>query len=314
VSKPAKPITAWAITTGETGMRTQARGLAAAVADIVVEKTVRTGLGSIGRGGDRLEPPWPDLVISCGRRAATSTLAVGKASGGRALMVHVQDPRARADRFDLIVAMDHDAIAPGGQVIKVATALHDLTSDNLAEAGQAWSARLAPLGSPLVGVIIGGTLRGRPFTLADGRVLLAGLRRLRDEGGAALAITPSRRTPDTVRALFAQAFAGDERVFLWNMEGDNPYRGILALADRLVVTSDSVSMVSEALSTAHPVEIFDLGFPRHAAFIQGLIDKGFARRFTGDPSPPPMAGPVNATLQAAEAVRILLQARTGVAG
>jgi len=275
MSKPAKPITAWAITTGETGMRTQARGLAAAVADIVAEKTVRAGLGSIGRGGDRLEPPWPDVVISCGRRAAASTLAVGKASGGRALMVHVQDPRARADRFDLIVAMDHDAIAPGGHVIKVATALHDLTSENLAEAGQAWSARLAPLGSPLVGVIIGGTLRGRPFTLADSRLLLAGLRRL---------------------------------------EGDNPYRGILALADRLVVTSDSVSMVSEALSTTHPVEIFDLGFSRHAAFIQGLIEKGLARRFTGDPSPPPMAGPVNATLQAAEAVRNLLQARTGSAG
>ncbi len=90
----------------------------------------------------------------------------------------------------------------------------------------------------------------------------------------ALAITPSRRTPDAVRALLAEAFAGDQRVFLWDMEGDNPYRGILALADRLVVTSDSVSMVSEALSTTHPVEIFDLGFPRHADFHPGIDRQG----------------------------------------
>ena len=267
-----------------------------------------------GRGGDPLAAPWPDVMVTCGRRSAASALAVGKASGGRTLTVHVQDPRVRADRFDLIVAMDHDAIAPGGNVIKIATALHDLTAENLADAAEAWAERLAPLGSPLIGVVIGGTLRGRAFTLDDGRRLLSGLRRLRDEGGAALAITPSRRTPDAVRALIAEAFAGDARVFLWDMEGDNPYRAILALADRLVVTSDSVSMVSEALSTGHPVEIFDLGFARHAAFIQGLIDKSLARRFTGDPSPPPPTGQVNATLKAAEAVRALLQARTGVAG
>ncbi len=295
-------------------MRTQARGLAAAVADVVVEKTVRGGFGWPGRGGDTLAAPWPDVAISCGRRAAASSLAVGKASGGRTLTVHVQDPRVRADQFDLIVAMDHDAIAAGGKVLKVATALHDLTANNLADAAREWAPKLEALGAPLAGVIIGGTLRGRAFTLDDGRRLLSGLRRLRDESDAALAITPSRRTPSAVRALLAEAFAGDERVFLWNMEGDNPYRGILALADRLVVTSDSVSMVSEALSTGHPVEIFDLGFARHAAFIQGLIDKGLARRFTGDPSPPPESEPVNATLQAAEAVKALLQARTGVAG
>ncbi|HEY7853155.1 MAG TPA: mitochondrial fission ELM1 family protein [Caulobacteraceae bacterium] len=308
-------LTAWAITTGEMGMRTQARGLAQAVADQVVEKTVRGGwLGSPATPADRLAPPWPDIIVSCGRRSARHALAVRRASGGRTLAVHVQDPRLRSTAFDLIIAMEHDAIRPGGKVIKVATALHDLTPQNLNQAAQTWADRLAPLGHPLVGVTIGGDLKGRPFSLDDGRRLLACLQRLKDGSGSALAITPSRRTPENVLALLADAFAGDPRVFLWDRTGENPYRGILALADRLVVTSDSVSMVSEALAAPHPVEVFDLGFARHVGFIQDLVDRGLVRRFEGDPSPPTAGGPVNATLEAAAAVRVLLQARTGVSG
>ena len=66
-------VTAWAVTTGEAGMRTQARGLAGAAADVVVEKTVRGGLAwpwAARRGDDSLAPPYPDVMITCGRRAA----------------------------------------------------------------------------------------------------------------------------------------------------------------------------------------------------------------------------------------------------
>jgi mitochondrial fission protein ELM1 len=310
-------LTAWAVTTGEVGMRTQARGLAQAVADIVVEKTVDAGPRwprASASSGDRLSPPWPDILITCGRRSARHSVRARKASGGKILTVHVQDPRRKPDAFDLIIAMEHDAIAAGGNVIKVSTALHDLTPGNLDAAARKWAARLEPLGRPMAGVAIGGDLRGRPFTLDDGHRLLTALRLLKEGSDGALAITPSRRTPAAVLALLAEAFADDPRVFLWNFDGDNPYRAILALSDRLVVTSDSVSMVSEALSTPHPVEVFDLGFARHADFVQDLVDRRLIRRFEGDPTPPVTAGPVNATLEAAAAVRACLQARTGVSG
>jgi uncharacterized protein len=315
MTAPPLPITAWAITTGETGMRSQARGLAQAVADVVVEKTVRGSLVWPWKvGGDSLQPPWPDVMITCGRRTALATQAVRKASRRQTLAVHVQDPKSGADQFDLIVAMEHDVIPASGRVIKVATALHDLTPENLAEAADAWAERLAPLGRPLVGVVVGGDLKGRPFTLVDGERLLAGLMRLRRDAGASLAITPSRRTPEAVLTLLEQAFRGDPSVFVWGLEGDNPYRAILASADRIVVTSDSVSMVSEALAAGPPVELLDLGFARHTGFTQSLVDRGLVRRFEGDPVPPASSGAVNATLAAAEAVRALIQARTGVSG
>ncbi|HEY5289716.1 MAG TPA: ELM1/GtrOC1 family putative glycosyltransferase, partial [Caulobacteraceae bacterium] len=231
---------AWAVTTGEMGMRTQARGLAEAVADAVAELTV----GSWPWSGPKPTPPWPTVIVSCGRRSARWALAARKASGGSSFAVHVQDPRRDADAFDLIVAMAHDAIAAGGNVIKVTTALHDLTPAKLETAAKAWADRLAPLGRPLTGVAIGGDLRGRAFTLADGARLVEGLRRVRAGTGGALAITPSRRTPAATLAQLKTAFGDDPRVFLWDREGDNPYRAILAASDRLVVTSDSVSMVS----------------------------------------------------------------------
>ena len=309
-------ITAWAITTGEDGMRTQARGLAEAVATRVIEKTApaRWSWGRRGEKPDRFEAPWPDVLITCGRRSTTLSRVLRKASGGKMLTVHIQDPRVSPASFDLVVAMAHDSIAARPNVIKVATALHDLTAAKLAAAAELWCGRLEALERPLVGVAIGGSIRGGAFTPLHGRELIGGLQRLRREAGASLAITPSRRTPPAIRALLNEAFGNDERVFLWDMAGENPYRGILALSDRLVVTSDSVSMVSEALATSHPVEVFDLGFARHAGFLEGLIERRLVRRFKGEPIAPPAGGPVNTTTEAALAVQGLLQARTGVVG
>ena len=310
---------AWSLTSGEAGMRTQARGLAAAVARHVVEKQTpgrddllaRLRVAAARPAMTGLAAPWPDLLVTCGRRTVPYALHVRRLSGGRTRLVHVQDPRANRDAFDLIVAMDHDRIPAGGNVIKVETALHDLTPELLADAGEAWRERFVRLGSRLAGVIVGGSLRGRAFTLGDGERLMAGLNRMREAQGLGLAITPSRRTPAPVMARLRDAFAGDAGVFLWDLRGDNPYRAILGLADRLVVTGDSVSMISEAISTCAPVDVMDLGFARHAGFLQRLVDQGRVRRFTGDPEAPASARPVNATATAAEAVRRRLSPASG---
>ena len=319
-----KPITAWALTTGEAGMRTQARGLALASADDVSEKTVRLAtpwrwlppalvsqpLRRLHPAGDPLAPPWPDLLISCGRRSAPVALAVRRASDGRTLAVHIQDPRLAPEAFDLVVALSHDSLVGGANVLKTLTALHDVTPQGLLQAGALWRDRLAAIGRPMAGVAVGGSMRRRPFRLADARRLATGLSRLR-RAGVGLAIVPSRRTPAAVLDLLGEQFAGDERVFVWDRRGENPYLAILALADRLIVTSDSVSMISEALAAGPPVEIFDLGVRRHEPFLDALVAQTLARRFEGDPEPPDPAGPTDATLGVAQTVRILLQARIG---
>jgi mitochondrial fission protein ELM1 len=309
-------ITAWAVTTGEAGMRTQARGLARAIADRVIEKI--TPRGWLQRWFDAetidaFEPPWPDVLITCGRRSARFGMALRKRMPADVLAVHIQDPRAPATAFDLIVAMEHDRIPVGRNVIKVATALHDLTPAGLAGEADAWRERLAAYGRPLAGVMIGGSTARQAFTLRHARRLLASLRRLR-AAKISLAIIPSRRTPEAVNALFREAFAADPKVFHWDLTGDNPYRAVLALADRLIVTSDSVSMISEALAASGPVEIFDFGTAHYGRFLTRMVERGWARRFEGDAASPPPRSPINATEEAAAAVKALIQARTARVG
>ncbi len=212
--------------------------------------------------------------------------------------------------------MDHDRLS-GPNVISVPTALHDVTPGPPGRGGQGL-ARAADAAQPAADRrAAGGFEPSQPFTAQAAAPLIDGLLAAAPRRPArGLAITPSRRTPDEVKAAFAARFAGDPDVFQWDMRGDNPYRGILALSDRLVVTSDSVSMISEALATPHPVEVFGPdGGRRHAKFLHGLVDKGLVRRFTGEPTPPAPGGPIDATEMAAQAVRRLLQAgRTGSSG
>jgi mitochondrial fission protein ELM1 len=314
-------LTAWALTTGEAGMRTQARGLARAVADQVTEKVVlsrppwrkapsgRLILLGVSAESDRIAPPWPDLIVSSGRRSALIAREARRRSGGTPLLVHVQDPRAGSGAFDLIVAMDHDRVQ-GPNVVRVATALHDVTPARLAEAAEAWRGRLAGLKRPLIGVIVGGPAGRAPFGLAEGRALLAKVQAMQAASGGGVAVVPSRRTPDEVLALFAEAAKADADLWVWNREGDNPYLGVLALADRLVVTGDSVSMVSEALATPHPVEVFTPWLrSTQQRFLTGLLARGLVRICDGAWTAPQPRPATDATSEAAAAVRRLLAER-----
>ena len=321
-----RPVDAWILTSGEAGHRTQARGLALAVAGQAREITVDLrspwrylpgdlapfALKGLTRSSDRPAPPWPDLLVSSGRRAAAVAIAIRRASGGKTVAVHVPDPYTNPAAFDLVVCLNHDSVS-GPNVLSLSTAVHDLTPAKLDDAAELWRERLRTPGRPLIGVALGGTTHRKSPSLTQMGELFAGLDALRRTTGARLAITPSRRTPDEVRALLSTSFDHDPEVFVWDMQGDNPYRGILALSDRLVITSDSVSMVSEALATRASVEVFGQpDSPRHVQFLDRLIAGGQVRRFTGDPAAAPSLGPINATDVAAKAVRALLAERLGL--
>ncbi len=223
------------------------------------------------------QPPGP-LLLTAGGTAG----AVGAACRGHgARVVQVQNPRMRLDKFDLVVANRHDGLA-GPNVITTRTALHRATPARLNAAAAAWAPIFAHLPRPLVAVLVGGS-NGR-FRLEDAEGIhlathLADLMRL-DHAG--LAITPSRRTAPTVRATL-ETMLRPLGAWIWDMTGENPYYGMLALADIVIVTIDSISMVSEAVATKAPVLLADLpGRSRRITeFTETLLQSGRIRRFTG---------------------------------
>ena len=237
------------------------------------------------------------LAISAG-----GTAGVVSAAWGRRPRVQVQHPRIDPRRFDLIVVNRHDGLT-GPNVVVTRTALHRATPARLAAARAEWAPRFAHLPRPLVAVLVGGS-NGR-FRL-DGAVAaalgvsLAGMMR-RDQTG--LMLTPSRRTaPAAITALRdAVAPLGG---WVWDGAGDNPYFGMLACADAIVVTEDSVSMVSEACATTAPVLVAPLpGRSRRIRlFTQYLREDGRVRPFLGRYEHWPTA-PLDDTQEAADAMR-----------
>ena len=286
----------WIITEGHAGMENQCLGLAQALG--VTHEVYRIGPRAmweflpprwwpapLTRLDRPIKLPWPDLVISCGRRSVAAAMAVRHAAGGRTRTIHIQEPPVPPARFDIIVIPEHDRLrAPN--VLVTRGALHHVTPAKLAEAGTAFAPLFAHLPRPLISVMVGGSTRSQEFTPAIVTDLARKLAEAARTSGGSIALTPSRRTDARSIALLAEGLRGTPH-YLWNREGDNPYFGLLALGDALVVTSDSVSMMTEACITGKPVYLYEIpsGSRRLRRFREGLMTDGYARPFTGDLAP-----------------------------
>ena len=273
----------WALTSGEAGVVGQAVGLGEAVGWPLEVKTVRLRapwawlpghLCPVALKGLRepLAPHWPDLLITCGRRSVAVAIAIRRASRGRTFTVHVQNPQVPTSFFDLVVPPRHDGIS-GENVLSTRGALHRITAVRLEAAATFWRERL---GSPAVAVLLGGDSRAHRFTSRHARALANNLAMI----DGSIVVTPSRRTSTEVVAMLRQRLP---RAWIWDGTGDNPYLGMLALAEHLVVTEDSVSMVSEAASTGKPVYVaaMDGGSTRLDTFHALLRVEGVTRPFDG---------------------------------
>jgi len=113
-------------------------------------------------------------------------------------------------------------------------------------------------------VLIGGDSGPFVFTPDKGRRLAKGVNRLVVQTGGAALVTDSPRTPKAAAEAFRDTLDVPAETYWWNdphTAGDNPYQGFLGMADRFVVTAESMSMMAEAASMARPLYLFDPGDP-----------------------------------------------------
>lgn len=292
-------LSCWVVTDGKAGMESQCIGLAEAIGvqPVVKRVTLRPfwravtpylrfgGAAQFAANSDPLTPPWPDLLIATGRQSVAAALWVRKMSRGRTRCVQVQNPGIAWRRFDLIIAPEHDRLR-GANVVGTRGALHRVTPMMLNAHAAKWEPEFAALPEPHVAVLIGGSNSVYRLEAEQGAELGRNLARAAASRGGSLLITPSRRTgDDAIRALASEI--RNVPHYLWDMRGDNPYFGILAVADYIVVTCDSVNMVSEAASTGKPVFVAGLpgGSAKSRRFLDGLRTSSVIRDFTGEVAP-----------------------------
>lgn len=289
----------WGLTDGSAGMRSQVQGLLAELGEPYVMKNSRRThpwlpawwrwgvLKGLTKESDALMPPWPRALISSGRRSVPLALAVQKASGGHTRLIHLTDPRGYYNRFDLIVAMQHDRVMRPN-VISTRFALHRITTERLqAEAGL-WAPRMARMVKPLIAVLVGGSTNRYTLTPEAMKMVIQDIHGILAREKGSVLITPSRRTGEANIARLQQAFAGNPRVMVHNLNGENPYMAMLAVADYIVVTNDSVNMLSEVYATGKPLYILPLvghQGTKPARFAKGLMADGIARPLAGRMQP-----------------------------
>ena len=321
----ASSISCWVVTEELAGLQNQAKGLAEALGLTYDFKTVRKpGLPwkylptafwplSVTNQQGSFAAPWPDIVISCGRNSVKPALAIRKASGGKTFAVHVQHPHVDPSLFDRVIVATHDGLR-GPNVLTTQGALHRVTKEKLDEARQQFAATFQPLKRPLFAALIGGTTRSSAMTGEAARDLGLKLARLARETGGSLAITMSRRTGAENERIIRECLRSvSASAYIWDGTGENPYFALLAHADAIVVTADSVSMTSEACSTGKPVYVYDAGLKsrRLKKFQNHLASRGVTRFFTGVPQNwVPSA--VNDMKAAADFVRASLNTHLGV--
>ncbi|HVI92110.1 MAG TPA: ELM1/GtrOC1 family putative glycosyltransferase [Dongiaceae bacterium] len=247
----------------------------------------------IGRS-DALAAPWPDLIIVSGRRPGAVALWIKRASGGRTKIVIIGRPHRHLAAFDLVIAPPQFALPARPNILALTAPLFALDAGAVAEQARQWAPRFADLPRPLTAILLGGPQPPFRFDSAVARAIVA--HAARQAGSGTLLILTSRRTPPAVVDALRQALPANARLFAWNEKkgtdkkgnekahGDraaNPYRAVLGLADRFIVSGDSISMIGEVLALGKALAIAPAPL-RQAPHI--LLEQAVARRFRAAPA------------------------------
>jgi mitochondrial fission protein ELM1 len=214
---------------------------------------------------DLLQGPWPDVVITAGACNEPVAKWIRRQASKPVRLVHVGRTWGSLDDFDLVVTTPQYRLPEHPKVLHNPTTLHSVSEPKFDAAARHWAPRLQDLPQPYFAVVVGGHSGPYSFDRAAARRLGRQAGEMARAAGGSLLITTSSRTPKHVVESLYRAVDCPMFFHEWSPGAtDNPYFGFLALADAIVVTGDSIAMLSEAAATHKPVHIFDLGEGRHA--------------------------------------------------
>jgi mitochondrial fission protein ELM1 len=232
-----------------------------------------------------LEAPWPEVVIAIGRRSVPVVRWIreqARQAGADTLLIHLGRPRVDLDHFDLVVTTPQYDLPPARNVMEVSVPIVFVDDDELGRAAAAWRERFESLPRPWHAVLIGGPTPQLAFGSEEAERLLTELRAWQTRQSGTLLITTSPRTPTVVTETLRVNLPDSRGHVLlpFAAGGDNPYLGLLALADDFVITIDSASMVAEAATRRKPIYLFDLPRvePTRKPGLQAALSRRWRRR------------------------------------
>lgn len=211
-------------------------------------------------GADVLRGPWPRLVLCAEAMPSMIAKDIRRASGGAARAVCIGRPAGSAAGFDLVITTAQYRVPPAANVVELSMPL-------AADAGAITEARV-PETEGVIALLVGGPAFPDRLDVQSARQLAADALAHAEGRHALLHVLTSPRTPQAVVAVLKAAIAGPHRLHVFG-EGENRYQETLRAASEIVVTSDSVSMVSDALASGRPVSVYPLPLARNFTWRAG---------------------------------------------
>ena len=235
----------------------------------------------------KIDDPYPDLVISSGRKTAAVSRYIKKHSP-KTFTIHLMSPDLPFDYFDLVCLPFHDKSLNQQQysnILYTIGAPSYLDKIKIKKEGDILRDKLALLKGPFISVIIGGKTKDGDYTSKELEWLISKASDLANSVNGSLLITTSRRSNPS--SSIEQYIKAPYFFYDWHKEKEknNPYIGFLALSDYFIVTGDSISSCSEALSTGKPVYIYrkdTLLYKKHRKFLDYLNDLGYTKFLAHD--------------------------------
>ena len=204
-------------------------------------------------------------------------LWIREQSGGRTKIVLLGKPSGRLELYDLVIASAENQIPPLPNVLPITWPLMRVNEDAVAAAAQTWAPRLAALPRPLIGVMVGGPTGPFIFNASVADRLIGLAAEIAGDMGGTPYITTSRRTPAAVVATLKTRLPRGAHLFDWTAgAAQNPYLGLVGLADGFLVTGDSISMLVEVAQLRKPLAVLTPSRSWIGALDQ--VRRGLARR------------------------------------
>ena len=176
-------------------------------------------MGIVKKRSTPLCAPWPDLVISAGRKnepiARYIQARAMAEEGNRTRLIHVGRPWAAPPNWDLIITTPQYRLPQNSNILHNDTPLHRVTRERLNEDAKLWADRVADLPRPLIAVLCGGNSGPYPFDRASGERLAAAADALAKELGGSLLVTTSKRTLDETTAALFRGIESPSILYRW---------------------------------------------------------------------------------------------------
>ena len=286
---------AWCLTDGSAGMISQVRGLAEALNVNYELKVVKlnfpwsklpvnllplSNMMFKNLSDFNLDSKVPDILISCGKRSIYASLFIKKKSIKRVFSIHIQNPRVNTNNFDIVVAPSHDNVI-GDNVITTDLAINHITPKLLDKHAEKMKDSFGSIQKPICTVFIGGKSRNYKFDQSNVIELAKTLDKVMNNNNVQMFIVFSRRTDKFIKDYLKKKYS--KQNIVWEGK-ENPYLALMHYSKYLICTSDSVSIISESVSSKKPVFIYKLPsskrYNRIESFLSTLVKKNYVKILT----------------------------------